>query len=163
MPTRIVILGNSGSGKSTLARKRAEPAVIPTLDLDTIYWEPNKIAVARAADEARAALARFCTANASWIAEGCYGTLAETALATPGAPAPELILLNPGEEACIAHCKARPWEPHKYASKPEQDAKLAFLLDWVRDYYRRDGEMSLAGHRALFAAYDGPKRELESV
>lgn len=160
MPTRIVILGNSGSGKSTLARKLGEAQRIPTLDLDTVYWEPQSGGVARTADAARADLARFCTANANWIVEGCYASLAEAALATPGAPAPELVLLNPGVEACIRHCQARPWEPHKYASKAEQDAKLAFLLEWVRDYYWRDGEMSLTGHRALFSAYAGPKREV---
>jgi cytidylate kinase len=52
--TRIVILGNSGSGKSTLAHKLAQAQRIPTLDLDTIYWEPGRIAVARAAAAARA-------------------------------------------------------------------------------------------------------------
>ena len=59
-----------------------------------------------------------------------------------------------------AASRARPWEPHKCASKAEQNAKLAFLLEWVRDYYRRDGELSLTGHRALFSAYAGPKREV---
>ena len=58
------------------------------------------------------------------------------------------------------HCRARPWEPHKYADPAEQAARLPFLLDWVAAYYRRDGEMSQAGHAALFAAYAGPKRHL---
>ena len=73
---------------------------------------------------------------------------------------PELVFLNPGLAACLQNCRNRPWEPHKYASRAEQDSKLEFLLDWVADYYRRDGDMSLVRHRAIFDAYQGPKREL---
>jgi len=73
---------------------------------------------------------------------------------------PELVFLNPGEAACLRNCRARPWEPHKYASKADQDAKLAFLLGWVSDYYRRDDAMSYARHRAIYDAYAGPKREV---
>jgi hypothetical protein len=65
-----------------------------------------------------------------------------------------------GAEACKEHCRQRPWEPHKYVSRAEQDAKLQFLLQWVDDYYVRDGSMSLKGHRALFDGYSGPKREV---
>lgn len=155
MPTRIVIIGNSGSGKSTLAQKLAGGA-IPTLDLDTVYWEPGKIAVARHPADAAADVKRFCATNADWIIEGCYGELAAHTFSWN----PELIFVNPGEAACIARCRARPWEPHKYASKAEQDSKLEFLLKWVSDYYTRDGDMSLAAHRALFDAYKGPKREI---
>ena len=50
---------------------------------------------------------------------------------------PETIV-EPGREQCLANCRARPWEPHKYASKAQQDEKLAFLLDWVAAYYERD-------------------------
>ena len=70
----------------------------------------------------------------------------------------ELVFLQPGEAICLANCKARPWEPHKYASLAEQNSKLAFLLEWVSDYYRRDGDMSLRAHQAVFDAYGGPKR-----
>ncbi len=71
-----------------------------------------------------------------------------------------LLFMNPGEEQCLANCRARPWEPPKYASKQEQDERLEFLLSWVREYYVREGDMSLAGHRACFDAYSGPKEEL---
>lgn len=155
----IVIIGNSGSGKSTLARKLAETSGAPTLDLDSIVWEPGKIAVPRAPDAARADLDAFCDAHTDWIAEGCYGTLAEYALRHR----PELIFVNPGEAACLANCRARPWEPHKYASKAEQDSKLEFLLTWVSAYYARDDDMSLARHRAIFDAYTGPKREITKL
>ncbi|MBY0509296.1 MAG: AAA family ATPase [Rhodospirillaceae bacterium] len=153
---RVVIIGNSGSGKSTLAHKLAKESGVATLDLDTIVWEPGKIAVPRAPEAAQADLDAFCNAHSDWIAEGCYGRLAEYALRWQ----PELIFVNPGEAACLANCRARPWEPHKYASKAEQDSKLKFLLNWVSDYYTRDGDMSLARHRAIFDAYSGPKREI---
>lgn len=152
---RVAILGNSGSGKSTLALALAAKSFAPLLDLDTLVWEPGKIAVPRAPEAALADLNAFCKGGESWIVEGCYADLIGATLRWE----PELIFVNPGEEVCLRHCRARPWEPAKYASKEEQDAKLDFLLAWVSDYYRRDGPMSLKGHRALFDAYAGPKRE----
>jgi hypothetical protein len=71
--------------------------------------------------------------------------------------------LNPGLEACLANCRSRPWEPHKYASKEDQDANLQFLLSWVEEYYVRAGPMSLAAHRECFASYAGLKRELQRL
>ncbi len=91
--------------------------------------------------------------------EGCYANLARLAFRFK----PRLIFLNPGLTQCIANCHARPWEPHKYRSKAQQDERLAYLLAWVAEYYSRGGEMSLSAHLALFAAYDGPKNELKSM
>jgi adenylate kinase family enzyme len=155
---RIAIIGNSGSGKSTLARMLGKHEV-PTLDLDTIVWEPNRIAVARDHAVVLADLHAFCSLHTTWILEGCYAFCAEAALAYD----PELIWLDPGLDACLQNCKSRPWEPHKYASKAEQDAKLPFLLDWVAGYYTRDDDMSQHTHRALFDSYDGPKRHLTAL
>lgn len=149
---RVAIIGNSGSGKSTLAKQFAAPV----LDLDTVYWERGKIAVQRNFEEGAEDVRAFCRENENWVIEGCYASLIEVALEFT----PELILLDPGVEACVRHCEARPWEPHKYATKAEQDKHLAFLLDWVRAYYTRDGEMSLDGHLKLFNAYPGPKRRI---
>ena len=156
LPRRIAILGNSGSGKSTLARSLARDGAISTLDLDTIFWEPNQIAVPRLGAAARADLHAFCEGNGKWIIEGCYGSLIVSALRYQ----PELVLVDPGIEACLENCRNRPWEPHKYSSKAEQDAKLSFLLAWVADYYGRDGDMSAKVHRALFNRYEGHKRLL---
>lgn len=149
---RVAIIGNSGSGKSTLAKQYKAPM----LDLDNVYWERGQIAVQRDPAEAAEEVRAFCRATEDWVIEGCYASLIEVALEF----APELILLDPGVDVCIGHCEARPWEPHKYASKEEQDKHLAFLLEWVRGYYRRDGEMSLSGHEVLFNAYAGPKRRI---
>ena len=76
---------------------------------------------------------------------------------------PVLVLLDPGLEQCVANCKARPWEPHKYASEEEQGAKLPFLLSWVSEYYTRDGDMSRAGHEALFRGYPGAKHRIRQL
>jgi adenylate kinase family enzyme len=156
---RIAILGNSGSGKSTLATWLAGRTGAPRLDLDTVAWEPGQVAVARPEELAQADVRRFCAASPSWIIEGCYERLVEAALAF----GPRLVYLNPGEAQCIANCRTRPWEPHKYASKDEQDARLAFLLDWVAQHYHGDGAMSLRAHQALFARYAGPKHELNRL
>ena len=74
--------------------------------------------------------------------------------------APKLLFLNPGLDACLANALARPWEPHKYASREQQDANPRFLLSWIEDDYTCTGPMSLAGHRECFASYNGPKRAL---
>lgn len=156
--TRIAILGNSGSGKSTLARSLAARFDATLLDLDTVAWEPGQVAVARSSQVARADVRAFCAGNPRWVVEGCYASLIEAALEF----SPFLLFLNPGEQQCVENCRARPWEPHKYASRAEQDERLAFLLSWVRDYYTRAGDMSLAGHRACFDAYPGARQELRT-
>ncbi len=149
----LTILGNSGSGKSTLAARLAAATDIPVLDLDTIVWEPGKIAVPRDPEDVAADLHAFCSAHDDWIVEGCYAGLAEQTLRYD----PILLFLDPGEEACLANCRERPWEPHKYASKEAQDANLPMLLQWVSDYYSRQGDMSWAAHEALLRAYEGEK------
>lgn len=153
---RIAILGNSGSGKSTLARAVAQRMDAACLDLDTVAWEAGDAPVLRDAAQARAEVEHFCASHARWMVEGCYASLIAAALPFDA----RLVLLDPGLEACLAHCRARPWEPHKFASRQEQDAHLPALLDWVRDYYRRDGDLSQRAHRALFEGFAGPKQVL---
>jgi adenylate kinase family enzyme len=152
---RIAILGNSGSGKSTLAHWLAQRGEAAVLDLDTVAWMPGDAALRRPLAESTGELRAFCERHPRWVVEGCYAGLIQQVLSYQ----PTLIFLNPGTAACEAHCRARPWEPHKYASREAQDANLAPLLAWVRDYTQRDGELSLAGHRAVFEAYQGPRLE----
>ena len=150
---RIVIYGNSGSGKTTMARAAAAEHGVPHLDLDLVAWDaPGE---RRTLAASVAALQEFFAANEGWVIEGCYGDLVEAALPW----CTELRFLNPGVEACIAHCRARPWEPEKYASPEEQDERLAFLLEWVRQYDTRTDEYGLPWHRAIFEGFAGPKRE----
>ena len=156
---RVAIIGNSGSGKSTLAHQIAAMYSLPALDLDTVAWEPGQIAVARDVAASAADVRAFCERHDDWVVEGCYTTLTHRALAY----SPMLLFMDPGADACVANCRQRPWEPHKYASKDEQDARLEFLLSWVREYYTRAGDLSHAEHQALFDAYRGPKRRLAAV
>jgi adenylate kinase family enzyme len=153
---RIAIVGNSGSGKSTLARQLAEVHSLAMLDLDTIAWEPGRIAVARDAPDTAADLRGFCDAHEHWVIEGCYGDLTRVALER----SPVLLFVEPGVDACLANCRNRPWEPHKYVSREEQDRKLELLLAWVAEYYSRTGSLSLSDHQALFDAYAGRKHLL---
>jgi hypothetical protein len=95
------------------------------------------VGIARNPTAARSDLNKFCATNSRWIIEGCYANLIEEALKHK----PLLIFMEPGVAAYIANCQRRPWEPHKYKSRQEQDEKLAFLLSWVRDYYHRDGDL----------------------
>lgn len=152
-------VGNSGSGKSTLARILSSNRSTAMLDLDAVAWEPHEIAVARPLDLARSDVGRFFDANEQWIVEGCYAQL----ISEPLSHEPHLLVLDPCVEQCTANCLARPWEPHKYASKEEQDSRLEFLLDWIRDYYGRYDDLSLFAHRKLFDQYQGPKNWLTEV
>lgn len=153
---RVLVFGNSGSGKTVYARQLAGKFGLPHLDLDTIVWEPARVAVLRDAYAVEADLRAFTDRNPQWVIEGCYGDLIETA-----APVcTELVFLNPGLDTCLANCRRRPWEPHKYASQSAQDEMLPALLDWVRGYYVRDDAWSYARHRRLFDGYAGRKREV---
>jgi len=154
-----MIFGNSGAGKSTLARKLAEESGLAHLDLDTLAWEPTSPPERRPLEVSSRSIERFCSANAAWVIEGCYADL----LAIVSRSCNEMIFLNPGVEACVANCRSRPWEPHKYASKAAQDANLEMLIQWVRDYETRDDDFSLLRHRSLFDTFSGPKREYTAL
>lgn len=155
MPGRYVIVGNSGSGKSTLARRLSQNEALAHLDLDTLAWEPETPPRRRPLDESAQAIAAFMDAHEAWVIEGCYADMAAVALPR----CTRLFFLNPGVEQCVANARARPWEPHKYPSKAEQDAKLAMLIEWIRGYETRHDSLSLEAHRALFDSFGGNKTE----
>ena len=156
---RVAIIGNSGSGKTTLAHRLASGSDYTVLDLDSIAWEPDQVAVPRPVEEALSDVKAFCKSVEHWVAEGCYASLIEVALEFN----PHLLVLDPGLERCVENCQARPWEPHKYSSTEEQDANLPFLLNWVEDYYSRGGDMSLVAHTKVFELYTGPKQWLAEL
>ncbi|WP_418318889.1 hypothetical protein [Piscinibacter sakaiensis] len=153
---RTAIIGNAGSGKSTLATAISGAARIAVLDLDTIFWARDAVAVPRPHESVMRDLHEFCAEHPEWVIEGCYGRLIEAVLDYQ----PHLLFLHPGRETCLANCRARPWERHKYRSKAEQDTQLDTLLAWVSSYYDRDDHMSLQGHQAIFDGYQGPKQLL---
>lgn len=152
---RILIFGNSGSGKSTLAKAYKDKYGLAHLDLDSVAWQPSSPPTRRPIDESEAEIRRFLDTNRRWVIEGCYSDL----LALVANDANEAIFLNPGVDQCIANCRRRPWEPHKYASPQAQDDNLPMLLDWVRQYPERVDGFSLRSHRALFASFQGEKIE----
>jgi adenylate kinase family enzyme len=152
---KILVFGNSGSGKSTLAKHLAQEHRLSHLDLDSIVWEPGKVAVKRAPDAIAASLESFLAAHNRWVIEGCYGELVEAA----ASHCTELLFLNPGLETCLEHNRRRPWEPHKYASKNEQDAMLENLQAWVAGYYERKDQWSYHAHRQIYDTFTGRKSE----
>jgi adenylate kinase family enzyme len=156
---KVLVFGNSGAGKSTYARGLAAKEGLAHLELDSIVWEPGQIAVQRSIDSVTADLWRFIDSHDIWVIEGCYGELVQAA----SAHCTLLVFLNPGVEACLANNTRRPWEPHKYASRQEQDAMLNKLQDWVAGYYQRNDAWSYRTHRAIFDTFTGPKVEHREV
>lgn len=152
---KTLIFGNSGSGKSTLAQRLVQDHGLAHLDLDTIVWEPGKIAVPRAPEAVSESLQEFLRIHTNWVIEGCYGELIE---ATTN-HCSELIFLNPGIEVCLEHNRHRPWEPHKYSSKQAQDEMLENLQTWVAGYYERQDQWSYHAHRQIFDTFSGQKSE----
>ena len=150
---KILVYGNSGSGKSTYARAISAQHGLAHLDLDSIVWEPGKVAVQRPQQVIAASLAGFIAGNPRWVIEGCYGDLIEAALEHCS----ELVFLDPGLEACLENNRRRPWEPQKYASKEAQDEMLPALQAWVRDYYLRQDPWSHHAHRRIYDAFSGRK------
>jgi len=153
---RVLVFGNSGSGKTTLAAALRRDHSLAHLDLDTLAWQPTSPPIRRDPADSGRDIRVFTAQHHAWVIEGCYADL----LALLLDDATELVFMNPGVEVCERHCRARPWEPHKYASAAAQDRNLAMLLEWVRSYPTRDDACSLAGHRRLFDAFDGLKREV---
>lgn len=156
---RLLIMGNSGSGKSQRAQALAKQHGLVHLDLDTIVWEPGRIAVPRAPEQVEADLHAFVSGHATWVVEGCYGDLVEAALPL----CTELVFMNPGREVCLENNRRRPWEPHKYESMQAQQSKLHFLLEWVAAYYEREDAMSYACHRRLFDGFQGARTEVTTL
>lgn len=153
---KILIFGNSGSGKSTLAKKLRVSFDLPHLDLDILAWEETQPPTRKELSKSISTLDIFMSKHNSWVIEGCYADL----LTYVSQRANEIIFLNPGNEVCIERCKSREWEPHKYESKDAQDKNLDMLIDWVKEYDKREDEFSLKSHKSLFSSYLGKKIEV---
>lgn len=96
--------------------------------------------------------------NPGWVIEGCYGDLIDVVI--PGSN--ELIFLDLPIDDCVSNARSRPWEPHKYASKEQQDANLEMLIEWIRQYEARTDTFSKTEHERLFNSYSGTKSRLTS-
>ena len=152
---KAIIIGNAGSGKSTLSSEVQLRQHVALLSLDEVAFKTG--AVRRPIDESIAEVKRFIDKNQSWIIEGCYSDIITGVLDH----CEELVFLNPGVDKCIAHCRARLWEPGKFESIEEQNENLENLIDWVRQYETRSDEYGLARHRAIYESFQGRKFELK--
>jgi adenylate kinase family enzyme len=156
---KVLVYGNSGAGKSTYAQALAARHGLSHLDLDSIVWEPGKIAVQRDPQSIAGSLMGFVACQSDWVIEGCYGELVESA----SAHCTRLVFLNPGLDTCQANNLKRPWEPQKYASMEQQQSMLTTLQSWVADYYSRDDAWSYTTHRRIFDEHQGAKVEYTAV
>jgi adenylate kinase family enzyme len=150
---KVILLGNAGAGKSTLSKKLIAKHPAARLSLDEVAFQGGT--ERRLPQDSIEDVKRWIAGNESWIIEGCYSDIIEPLLAF----CDELIFLNPGVDACIAHCRSRPWEPEKFCSRQEQDENLDNLIEWVRSYEKRTDEYGLSRHRALYESFPGKKRE----
>jgi len=153
---KILIFGNSGAGKSTLAKNLKDTFEMQHLDLDILAWLDTQPPSRRPLTESFKDIDKFISENEGWVIEGGYVDLLDYVTEK----ANEIIFLNPGTDVCIKHCKSRPWEPHKYTSKEEQDKNLDMLIGWVKDYIKRDDAFSLKAHKSLFNQFSGKKTEI---
>jgi adenylate kinase family enzyme len=157
--SRYVVVGNSGSGKSTLASRLAKAGDLPHLDLDVLAWNPGvRPPERRLVDDSARDIVAFMDASERWVIEGCYADLAAVAVER----CTRLVFLHPGVEACVANARLRPWEPHKYPTREEQDSYLDFLIGWIRAYDTRSDVFSRVAHSALFEGFRGDKVQLGS-
>lgn len=150
---RVLVLGNSGSGKSTLAESLSKSEGLSHFDLDSIAWLSTEPPERSPIQECAGKIQRFMASNDKWVIEGCYTDLIEVAVHD----ATEMIFLHLSVEDCIANAIGRPWEPHKYSSKEEQDEHLQMLIDWISAYPDRDDTCSLQSHLALYERFHGKK------
>ena len=155
---RVLIFGNSGSGKSTIASRLADESGLAHLDLDSLAWLPTKPPQRMPLTESLRLMSEFTSKNESWVVEGCYTDLLE-ALSDQ---ASEALFLDLSVEQCMENAKARPWEPHKYKSREEQDANLEMLLRWIAQYESPDDIFSLAAHTRFFEDFPGTKTRVVS-
>jgi len=150
---KVILLGNAGAGKSTLSKKLIAKNSAARLSLDEVAFHGG--IERRPLEDSIADVKRFIADNDRWIIEGCYSDIIEAILAD----CEQLIFLNPGVDTCIAHCRARPWEPEKFSSRREQDKNLGNLIEWVGSYENRSDEYGLRRHRKLYESFQGKKRE----
>ena len=153
---RILIFGNSSSGKSTLAKKLAREWSLAHFDLDIIAWLPTVPPQRELLENSIFKINEFVESNNNWVIEGCYTDLLEIV----ASKANEAIFLNLSVEQCIQNARNRPWEPHKYNSKEEQDSNLDMLIGWIEQYNERKDVFSFEAHHKLYKNFNGSKRML---
>jgi len=149
VPYRFVIFGNSGSGKSTLAKQIAQEHACAHLDLDLLAWNATTPPTRRELTRSLSDIDSYIQSHNNWVVEGCYTDL----LSHTSRYADTLIFLDLSVNDCQENARQRPFEPHKYGSKEEQDKNLDMLLAWIADYETRDDEFSRVAHEQLYDSF----------
>ncbi|GAA3107670.1 hypothetical protein GCM10010520_60380 [Rhizobium viscosum] len=149
---RILIFGNGGTGKTRLAREIGAIIGRSVIHLDDLRWLPGHYGIAR---DNKLVFDEVVEAGRAetWLMEGVYGWLASAVLGRVTA----LIWIDLPEEECIANVRARGIQGGG------SEAGLLELIEWVRDYRRRENSSTCyAGHAKLFEAYAGSKAILRN-
>lgn len=153
---KLLIFGNSGSGKSSLAKRLSSEEGLAHLDLDILAWKATVPPERKPLIDSETEISAFTRASNRWVIEGCYADLLQLALPF----ANEVIFMNLPVALCIENARARPWEPHKYASKDAQDENLEMLIGWISEYPSRDDVCSETAHQALYDQFAGAKQRI---
>lgn len=153
---KVIIFGNSASGKSSLAKHLALKHQLAHLDLDTVAWLDELPPKRCSLSESLAKIKQFIAAHEQWLIEGCYSDIIEQLLGE----CIEMIFLDLPVEQCVANAKSRPWEPHKYKTKAEQDDNLSMLIDWIEQYDSRADVFSKSAHERLYQNFNGKKQRI---
>lgn len=93
--------------------------------------------------------------------EGCYVDL----LSFVEKQADELIFLNVSVDQCIENAVSRPWEPHRYTTKYDQDENLDMLIKWIKWikwYEHRDDVFSHQAHLLFYQQFTNKKQMIVS-
>lgn len=125
------------------------------LDLDTLAWQATEPPTRKPISLSKKSLDAFMTKNPCWVIEGCYTDL----LMWVAEHANQAIFMNLPVAQCQKNASNRPWEPHKYISKAEQDANLPMLLDWIAAYEQRSDGFSYQAHLKLYKQFPSSKHK----
>lgn len=69
---RIVVIGTSGSGKTTMALRIASAFELPFIELDSLHWGPNWVALSETDPDEFARRVRDAMSAEAWVSDGNY-------------------------------------------------------------------------------------------
>jgi adenylate kinase family enzyme len=107
---RVVILGRGGAGKSVLARTLSELTGLPTIELDSLFWQPGPTPTPA---EAWVARHRELVAGERWIIDGDLGPY-DAGLTSRLAAADTIVVLDFGFPRCAWRTLRRGREQAEY-------------------------------------------------
>lgn len=148
---KILIIGNSSSGKTYLAQQISTNKNYPIIHLDQIFWSNSSFTQAVPKEIRHQNLASHLMAE-NWIVEGVFGDLSALAALS----ADQLIFLNLSWEECHDSLIKRG------RSSLSSEDQFNELLDWAKDYWRRETPSSFQGHQNIYNNFYNDKIQLNS-